>query len=152
MEEMFDKIKEQAYKAKDGAVKLTKTVIGKTNNVVSQTKVKFAIGETEDKIKEIYCEMGKTAYERYKDSGNCCDGVAEKCSKIDVLMDELNELKEQLAELKETVKCPNCGGYNHTEDAYCSKCGGKLQNDIDIYDEEEQTVTITAKRPETDED
>ena len=56
MEEMFDRIKEHAYKAKDGAVKLTKTVIGKTNNVVSQTKVKFAISETEDKIKEIYGE------------------------------------------------------------------------------------------------
>lgn len=151
MEEMFDKIKEQAYKAKDGAVKLTKTVIGKTNNVVNQTKVKFAISETEDKIKEIYCEMGKTAYERYKDSGNCCESVAEKCGKIDALMDELSDLKEQLAELKETVKCPNCGGYNHTDDAYCSKCGEKLQVEVDV-DEDEQTVTITAKKPENDED
>ena len=149
MEEMFDKIKEQAYKAKDGAVKLTKTVIGKTNNVVSQTKVKFAISETEDKIKEIYCEMGKYAYERYKDSGNCCDGVAEKCGKVDALREELSELKEQLAELKETVRCPKCGGYNHTDDIYCSKCGEKLRDD---KEDDEQVITITAKRPEEDED
>lgn len=150
MEEMFDRIKEHAYKAKDGAVKLTKTVIGKTNNVVSQTKVKFAISETEDKIKEIYGEMGKAAYERYKESGNCCDGVAEKCGKIDALMEELTELKEQLAELKETVKCPNCGGYNHAEDAYCSKCGEKL--DTDDYTDDRQTVIINAKKPEIDVD
>ena len=51
MEEVFDKIKVQANRAKDEAKKWTKTVIDKTNNVVNQTKLKFAINETEDKIK-----------------------------------------------------------------------------------------------------
>ena len=34
MEEVFDKIKEHANKAKDSAVQVTKTVIEKTNNIV----------------------------------------------------------------------------------------------------------------------
>ena len=46
MEEVFDKIKERANKAKDSAVQVTKTVIEKTNNIVNQTKLKFSISET----------------------------------------------------------------------------------------------------------
>ena len=50
MEEVFDKIKEHANKAKDSAVQVTKTVIEKTNNIVNQTKLKFSISETKSKI------------------------------------------------------------------------------------------------------
>lgn len=140
MEEVLDKIKEQANKAKDGAVKLTKTVIDKTNNVVNQTKVKFAISETKGKIKEVYTEIGKEVYEEYLKDGDAADTVAEKCAKIDALKEELTELKERLAELKETVRCANCDAYNHYDDVYCSKCGEKLSNEEET--ESEETVTI----------
>ena len=101
MEEVFDKIKVQANRAKDEAKKWTKNVIDKTNNVVNQTKLKFAINETKDKINEIYAEIGKTVYEEIEVGGNIGDAVREKCEKIDALQIELGELKEQLAELKE---------------------------------------------------
>ncbi|MCI8404969.1 MAG: hypothetical protein HFE49_08735 [Clostridia bacterium] len=153
MEEVFDKLKEQASKAKDGALKLTKTVIGKTNNVVSQTKLKFAISDTEDKIKEIYTEMGKSIYDCYKATGDADNSLIEKCGKIDALMIEVAEFKEQLAELKETVKCDECGAYNHSEDVYCSKCGAKLLKDSGFSSEDDDNVvTINPTRPEADRD
>lgn len=156
MEEVFDKIKEHAYKAKDGAVKLTKTVIDKTNNVVNQTKLKFAISETEDKIKDIYTEIGKAVYEKYADTDEaCCGFVAEKCGKIDALKEEVADLKEQLAQLKETVKCGSCGAYNHADDVYCSKCGEKLKDEDDFeedIDDSVDVVTITPKKPSEDVD
>ena len=157
MEEVFDKIKEKAYKAKDGAVKLTKNVIDKTNNVVNQTKLKFAISETESKIEDIYAEIGKVVYEKYADTNEaCCEFVAEKCGKIDALKEEAAELKEQLEQLKETVKCPVCGAYNGTEDVYCSKCGEKLYNtefaSEDDIDDSVNVVTIKAKKPSADND
>ena len=157
MEEVFDKIKEKAYKAKDGAVKLTKNVIDKTNNVVNQTKLKFAISETENKIEDIYAEIGKVVYEKYVDTNEaCCDFVAEKCGKIDALKEEAADLKEQLAQLKETVKCSACGAYNSAEDVYCSKCGAKLYNVEDDFEEDiddsVNVVTIKARKPSGDND
>ena len=117
MEEVFDKIKEHASKAKDSAVQVTKTVIEKTNNIVNQTKLKFSIS--------------------------------------DAMTEEVNELKEQLYQLKENVKCPKCGAYNHSDDVYCSKCGERIYNvnsdDTDSYDDDE-VVIINAKKPETEED
>lgn len=129
MEEVFDKIKVQANKAKDGAVKLTKTVIDKTNNVVHQTKLKFAISEVKGKVNDIYTEMGKAVYDEYEKTGEITEQLAEKCGKIDALMEEMTELKERLAELKETVRCAECGSYNHMDDVYCSKCGKKLETE-----------------------
>ena len=58
MEEVFDKIKEHANKAKDSAVQVTKQSL-KTNNIVNQTKLKFSISETKSKIKDIYTEIWK---------------------------------------------------------------------------------------------
>ncbi len=141
MEEMFDKIKEQAYKAKDGAVKIGKSVFEKTNNVVQQTKLNFAIGETRNKIKEVYAEIGKTVYESSKKTGEVADALAEKVETIDALNGEVTELKERLAELKETVECPACGAFNHHDDAYCSKCGKKLESDEEA--QAETTVEYT---------
>lgn len=146
MDEMFDKLKEQAYKLKDSAVKITKTVVDKTNNVASRTKIKFAISETQDKVKSIYAEIGKIVYDKYKSEGDVCECMTEKCAKIDALMEEIADLKEQLADLKETVRCPHCDAYNNADDAYCSKCGGKMDN------EEEQVVIINPKKPTEDED
>ncbi len=152
MEEMFDKLKAQASKLKDSAVKITKTVVDKTNNVASQTKIKFAISETQDKIKDIYAEMGKTVYDKYKSEGDICECMAEKCTKIDALFEEVAELNKQLAELKETVKCPQCDAYNNADDVYCSKCGGKMENAEQYEEEEEQVIIINPKKPTEDED
>ena len=142
MEEVFDKIKVQASKAKDGAVKLTKIVIDKTNNVVNQTKLKYAINETEDKISEIYAEIGKAIYDGRESDTDISDVISEKCDKIDSLQAEVSELKEQLAQLKETVKCSECGAYNHADDLYCSKCGQKLRTVEEFASEYDEDAVI----------
>lgn len=136
-------------------MQVTKTVIEKTNNIVNQTKLKFSISETKSKIKDIYTEIGKSVYENYKSTGEVIDDMEEKFAKIDAMTEEVNELKEQLYQLKENVKCPKCGAYNHSDDVYCSKCGERIYNvnsdDTDSYDDDE-VVIINAKKPETEED
>ena len=89
MEEVFDKIKEHANKAKDSAVQVTKTVIEKTNNIVNQTKLKFSISETKSKIKDIYTEIGKSVYENYKSTGEVIDDMEEKFAKIDAMTEDV---------------------------------------------------------------
>lgn len=125
MEELLAKIKEQAGKAKDVAKKFGKTTVDKTNTVVSQTKLKLAISKTEDKVKEVYAQIGGEIYDCYSKGAGAPD-VQEQCEKLDDLYKEIENLKEQLAEISENVKCASCGAYNRAEDAYCAKCGEKL--------------------------
>lgn len=170
MDEFFEKLKHGAGKFKKNAAKVTKQVVRKTNDAVSQTKLNFAINETENKISEIYEEMGRSVYRDYLKNGNAGDAMLESCHQIDKLLAEVNDLKEKVAELKQSVKCRNCGEFNKNGSSYCSKCGAELKGDAakeDVeaesgtqeYEEtEEETVTnrkivtIRAKKPESSEE
>ncbi len=165
MEEIFDKVKKHAVRAKDEATKLGKQVYEKTNTAIGKAKISFAIGETDSKIKEIYAQIGNLIYEEYC-KGNVLEAVKDSCEKIDELVKEKEELRDKLAELRETVKCSECGKSNEADAAYCTKCGAKVNKkngdieytdtpvaeyseDIDhSYSEDDTVVTIKAKKPE----
>jgi len=59
MSDIFDTIKSSAEKAKDGAVKIGKHVVDKTSSFMNLTKIKFAIGEEESKIKKCIPKSAK---------------------------------------------------------------------------------------------
>ena len=59
MEEVFDKIKEHANKAKDSAVQVTKTVIEKTNNIVNQAKLRTSIPKSVSLYMKIINQQAK---------------------------------------------------------------------------------------------
>ena len=153
MDEIFDKVKEHAGRAKDEAAKLTRQVVDKTNSLITQTKLNFAVSETESKIKDIYTEMGKTVYEKYAEEGSVCECMQDSCAKVDELKAEAADLRAKLAELKETVRCETCGEYNKKTASYCSKCGARLSEEKSdsVYeeDEDDQVITIKSKKPET---
>lgn len=151
MEEILGKIKEQAGKAKDYAKKFGKTTVDKTNTVVSQTKLKLAISKTEDKIKEVYAEIGGKIYEGYAENLGAPD-VKEQCEQIDGLYKEIEDLKQQLADISDTVKCDSCGASNNAKNVYCAKCGEKLNAETakDIVEEAVEAVSevVDAVIPE----
>ena len=65
MEELFDKIKDGATKTKDAASRLAKEVAKRTSNAITSTKLSYSINEANNKIKDIYAEIGKSIYEKY---------------------------------------------------------------------------------------
>lgn len=164
MDEFFEKLKHGASEFKKGAAKVTKQVVRKTNDAVSQTKLSFAINETENKISEIYAEMGRSVYRDYLKNGEADEDMLESCRQIDKLLAEVDDLKEKVAELKQSVKCRKCGEFNKNGSSYCSKCGADLNaadtdSEAEEYVEtEEETVTnrkivtIRAKKPENSEE
>lgn len=162
MDEIFEKLRSGAGKIKKNAAKVTKQVVRKTNDAVSQTKLSFAINDTENKIAEIYEEMGRNVYRKYLKNGEICDDMAESCAQVDKLLAEVDDLKEKVAELKHSVKCPSCGDYNRNGSLYCSKCGTELRSNTQEEETEEyeaseeeavkKVVTIRAKKPINPED
>ena len=167
MSDFFEKVKSNAYKTKDEAVKIGRQVLGKANNVVGQTKLNFAINDAENKIKDIYAEMGKKIYRNHLSQTQEYDNLEENCAQIDKLFEEINALKDKMAELKDSVKCSNCGAYNKQDSLFCSNCGMPIKDqtndsDTDFYEAEDSTaddeeeeapetvkkvITIKAKKP-----
>lgn len=157
MSDFMDKLKKNAFMAKDEAFKFGRHVWNQAENMVDRTKVNIAINDTESKINDIYAEIGEKIYSHYNNGDFTEEEIEDKCKKIDSLAEEMNALKEKLAELKKTVKCPNCGEYNDEGNKFCSKCGNTMparESSTADSDSDDDTVrrvvTIKPQKPETD--
>ena len=155
MDEFFDKVKGYANIAKDEATKITKQVVDKTNNIMSQTKLNFSINETEGKIKEIYEAVGEKAYKKYVGGAEPCECMKESFEKLDELKSELADLNEKLAELKQSVKCTGCGEANSKTAKFCANCGAAMSDAVDEFVDtaayEDDVIEINPKKSEEDE-
>ncbi len=128
MDEQFvEKIKQGADKVFSEAERFAGSAVNKTNNIISKTKINYAIGANEGKIKDILAEIGKSVYDEYKNGSEFPEDIAEKLSSVDTLYDEISELKAKIADMNNSVCCPECGEYCPNTSEYCSKCGAKIK-------------------------
>lgn len=162
MDEIFDKIKDRAAKAKDNAEKIAKEVAKRTSKAITQTKLSFAVNEAENKIKDVYTEIGKALYAMHLDGEDKDDTFAASFEQLDKLNEELEMINAKIAELKNSVKCDECGAYNANDAEYCAKCGSQLdhseaeveaEDEIDgafaeTEDDDEEVIVINPKKPE----
>lgn len=156
MDDFFDKIKDSAGKAKDGAERIAKEVAKRTSNAITHTKLSFAINETQSKIKDTCSEIGKLVYKKYLDGESFDESFTPLLLQIDTLMEEENTLTEKLNELKNNVVCSSCGAKNASSAKFCSSCGETLNTDEEFseddisesYDEDDDVIIIDPKKPE----
>ena len=120
-------VEEFVGNVKSGAERLAKDVAGKTETFVGQMKLQYAIKSLKSKIDEALVDLGGFIYEEFADED--IEGpVKDKCNHIRELYEELNALNDELASLKDTVVCPECGNFNQREARFCSVCGVLLKN------------------------
>ncbi|MGE5614715.1 MAG: hypothetical protein ACM3XR_09940 [Bacillota bacterium] len=98
-----------------------------SSSVVEVTRLNMSINAEEDKIKKLYTEMGKLLYEDYCDGRTVEGKLLEKCMKIDEIIENIDEMREKILELKNVKACPNCGTVLEMEMEYCHKCGRKQE-------------------------
>lgn len=127
MSEFIEKVKATFGKAVGGAEKYSKIAVQKTNEVITKTKLNIALNETENKIVSALAEIGDFVYSEYKDGSEFPDVIAAKCAEIDALKAQVADLREQIAEIKDAVCCPECGEYNPEDNNFCYKCGKSLK-------------------------
>jgi len=117
--EILDSLKNKIYET-------AKTAAKKSNEIVETTKIKFAISDAEAKIAQTMKEMGEMIYDAYKNGEEPEDEYLEKCSAIDDVFENINDLKERLCEVKDIKVCSECNKETDNEAAYCSACGKKF--------------------------
>lgn len=152
MDEFFDKLKDGASKAKDNAERLAKEVAKRTQNAITHTKLTIAANELQNKIKDAYAEIGKSVYEKYLEGDTVDENLKESFEQLDKLMDETAVIHEKIAELKNSLKCPECGAYNPTDADYCIKCGSHLVAEAEPSEENEYEIDDAFAEAEADED
>lgn len=142
MDKLIDTIKKGLSVAVTEAGKLTKTVAGKTNNLVDVTKLNLALNEAGKKISALYEKIGETVYLKYTADELNCTEFDEILKEIDSFKAEQESLKAQIAELKNAITCPECGANNDKGSDFCSKCGAKLTCEPEAQ-EEDKVIEVT---------
>lgn len=142
MDKFINNLKRGFGLAVTEAEKLTKVVADKTSTMVDVTKLKLTLNETERKTDKLYEKIGELVYAKHK-SGTEFDGeLGSICSEIDTLKEEITNLNEQIAALKNTVVCPSCDQANDKANEYCSKCGEKLSSEK-VTSEDNMVIEVT---------
>lgn len=142
--EFFDKLTKKASEA-------YKITADKTGKIAKETKLKLKISELKSEINDLYEEIGKKEYEKHTRRNNgetntedICKQIEEKCLKIDVLSDEIENLLKQCLELNDKKQCEKCYTEIEKKAKFCPHCGAKQEAEVAIEAEvlENQTTHI----------
>ena len=118
--DFFDKLGKKASEA-------YKVTADKTGKIAKETKIKLKISDLKSQISDIYEEIGKKVYEKHvrEEEISIKEDLAEQCTKIDVLSDEIDNLLKQSLELKDKKQCPKCFKEIEKNAQFCPNCGEK---------------------------
>ena len=138
--EFFDKLGKKASEA-------YKVTADKTGKLAKEAKLRMKISDLKSQINTIYKEIGETVYQKHTREGeyDITKEIEEKCTKIDVLSDEIESNLKQCLELKYKRQCPSCFAEIEKDVKFCPKCGAKQE---EIQEEPAKEVEVIEKAEE----
>ena len=126
---MDAKIKEYISKIKAGAVNAGKAAGKTANDVAKQAKINIKIFDTNTEIDVIYKDIGKLVYSVHQGEEVSNETIEAMLTAIDSKKELVEELKLELAVLKNVLICPVCGKEIAKDSAFCSVCGAKIEKE-----------------------
>ena len=134
--EFFDKLGKKASEA-------YKITADKTGKLAKEAKNKMKIGELKSEINDIYEEIGKAVYQKHirEEEYDISNDIEEKCTKIDLLSDEIDSYLKECLELKNKKQCPKCYTEIEKDMKFCPECGSKQE----VEENEEVEISEDTK-------
>ena len=125
-----------------------------TNKITKETKLRLKMGDNKSKINNIYQEIGKKVYEKHarEESIDIKEELKEECEKIDTLSKEIEEARLEILKLNNKRLCPNCFSEVEKTAAFCSKCGEKLEAEVEVTDVPEDVKEAESTAEEVEEE
>ena len=99
-------------------------VASKTKEFAETTKIGMQISQDENKIKDLYAEIGKIYYK--KTSENPSEEFLASFNEIATIQARVDAARTQLQKLKGTRICESCGAEIPSNVAFCGTCGVKV--------------------------
>ena len=122
----------------------------KTTKISEELKLKNKINENKNKIEELYTKIGECVYNEFK-TGEKCDELSKKCEDISALKEENHRIEEKILAIKNIKKCVSCDTEISKDSEFCSKCGAKQPENIEIKEEVKEAEIIEIKDAEKSE-
>ena len=111
---------------RDTLMKITKGVTKTSGELLKSTKLSLSLASEEDKLKQIYMEIGKKVHEIYQYGGALGKFFDEKYAEILKTESGIQALKSQMDTIKGVRPCTKCGASVARDAGFCPKCGAPL--------------------------
>ena len=109
------------------AKKTGKAAVDKAGDMKDLAKLNMEIRSKEDFIERQYIEIGKRVYETEKDSDS---SAFEEVFMIKRTFEEIEEIRQDIAEIKGMMKCPKCGADVAPDSRFCPSCGASVNDEV----------------------
>lgn len=135
MEKVINKISKKAIQTYRQAAETT-------GNFAHKIRLKAVMADNKSQIEDLYEEIGKKVYEKYilKEKIDIDKDFIKECLIINILADEIEEIRMEILSLKDLKQCKNCYCEIDAEFKYCPNCGenqDELESDTENKEENE---------------
>lgn len=143
--DIMESVKGLAEKVGDTFERGAKRVSEKSKKLAEKSKVKREIATLESEINKAYTDIGKKYVELH-----AAEPGEEYAESVDIIKnntDRVEKFKQLLASMNEKQLCAGCGAVVSKDQAFCDKCGTKIEpmevpiiegfNDVPAEDESE---------------
>ena len=114
----------------DAICETSKDVSQKVSDLTGIARLNMDIRNREELVRKQYLEIGKKYYELHKQDE---EPFLEEITLINETLEEIEQLKAKIADLKGKKTCLSCGAVNEGGAVYCIKCGAKCES---IFEED----------------
>ena len=100
---------------------VTQNVAQQTKNLADTAQLNSAISEKQNKIQQLYLQLGQIYYELHKadPSAQGFDAIQQ----VSALFDEIDQCRQKIAQIRGDRTCPRCGKTSPASAQFCSSCG-----------------------------
>jgi len=120
----------------------TKNVTKSSGDLFKTTRLSMSVSTEQNNIKNLHLEIGKKVHEIYQYGGNLGKFFDEKYREIEACELRIEELKEQISQIKGTRECSKCGKSAERTAEFCPKCGIRM-----VASSAEATAPVQAHEP-----
>jgi len=113
---------------KDSLLKFTRGVTKTSGELVKNTKLSFALSSEEERLRQVYLDIGKKTHEIYQYGGTLGKFFDEKYAEIQQIESAISDLRHQIDMIKGVKSCPECGDGIQRGASFCPKCGYQVHD------------------------
>ena len=126
-----------------------KATTEKTGKLAEEVKLKLKMNENKGQISDLYTKIGEMVYQNHvrEEKIDLNELLEQECIKIDVLAGEIEEILNQIRELKNKKQCEKCFSEIDINVKYCPHCGAEQ---IETKGEEVKDVEVLEKENNTE--
>ena len=103
-----------------------KKTLKKSSVFIDSSRINVLIASKKNKIDDIYKEIGKMYYKKYKKVVSKDSPFNKLFVDIQTIKKEIKDLEKQLLSLNDEKQCPHCGKFIDKRSIFCNKCGKNL--------------------------